>query len=516
MERKRMASDQITAPPGFVIDDDITPPPGFKIDQPEPWSNVPMNAVKDVGGMIKGGLEAARNTLDPAHLTESAMAGSLEPSLQVFKNAPANVASMGKQLYEGAKDLVTHPIETFKKHPINTALNVAGAADLGLNAIGMMRGAGAAGATAEAIPPTMADDAVQLAPEANAPEPTVGTTASVPGATAVESVPMGSTFQETVNNLGRKVPPPIQEPLQQVKDFISQKYGETAAKPGFGDVAGDVMLRKAQGMRFRELGGTPGQARVLTQKLGEDALRDITDFAKEKGITRSPIGASRRAATKALNESSGRAIGGIREMAAKRGAIHDPNSLVSAIREELDPIYLGKGGASSEKGAYLKALQDIKASASTPDSVAQKITEMNRRAVKNKLTQPTGATTDVANAASRINNDLIQKHLSPEEFDFYKQSLNDFKNTKIINKLQNYEVGREMAGRSSGIGGLWGEAKDTFMKAGGSKVLENFYDTFGKRLKSGAPNTIGALSEGALEDILTSLDDALHEFVPPK
>lgn len=306
----------------------------------------------------------------------------------------------------------------------------------------------------------------------------------------------------------------IKGPMDEVREILESKYQKASEKPGFKDVLGDKMIRNAQGMRFREMGGTPGQARVLVQKIGEDGLRELMDVAKEKGITSSPVGFRRRQATAALEQSSGRAIGGIRELASKRGAVHDANSIVNRIRERLDSDYLGKGTASGQKGAYMKALEDIKSAASSPDLLAKKISEMNRMATKNKMTQPTGAITDVANEASRLNNELIKKHLAPKEIEFYDQSLRDFGASKIFKKLQSFEVGREMGGRA-GVGGLFRNLKQGAMDLGGNKVLENFYDKFGPKLKSD-PNltkNLASLSEGAIEDLLSSLDEAIDEVV---
>lgn len=351
----------------------------------------------------------------------------------------------------------------------------------------------------------------QIAPEAQGilnkpPAP------PAPAAGAAEAtVPMGATFQDTVANLKRQIPDAVQKPLEQVHDFVNQKFGKAAEKPGFGDIAGDAMIRKAQGMRFRELGGTPGQARVITDKIGEEGLRELMDVAKDKGITRSPLGFQRRAATKALEESAGRAIGGIRKIAAERGAVHNPKAIVKAIRAELDSKYLGKGSASGEKGAYLKALEDIKASGGRADKMAEAITDLNSYATKNKMTQAAGARTDVANAASRINNQMIKSKLGPKEVEFYEESLRDFGASKIFKKLQKFEVGREMGGRA-GVGGLWRNIKQGAMDLGGNKVMEGVYEKLGSRFKSGKINNLASLSEGAIDDLLSSLDDAIDEI----
>jgi len=500
-------------------------------------AKLPVNQVKSVGQMMEG-----------TPITETDSAKDLETMGKTALQMGKGLVEEGKRI--GVGELLDgHPINAVEKFgaalydkPLTTALDVLPAAGAAGKALGIGKKAAVASTVAEeaanladdaaragsvvddvvrtgpagAPPPiNLGDEAAQILKEPPKVPPQVPPTGT-PGAAgaAEQAVPMGSTFRETVANLEKQIPQQVKEPLRQVQDFVTQKYGQAAAKPGFKDVLGDAMIRRAQGMRFRELGGTPGQARILTQKIGEEGVRELMDIAKARGITRSPVGATRRAATKALQESSGQAIGGIRELAAKRGAVHNAKNLVKEIRAQLDAEYLGKGMASGEKGAYTKALEDIKAAATTPEKLAAKITEMNRRAVKNKMTQPTSAVTDVANAASRINNQLIKKYLSPKEIDFYDRSLADFGASKIFERLQSFEVGREMGGRA-GVGGLMRNLKQGAMDMGGSKVMENFYDAFGPRLKStpSLSKNLSNLTEGAIEDLIGALDDAIDEIV---
>lgn len=495
-------------------------------------AQLPVNQVKSVGEIATG-----------TPLLETSSAKDLQTMGKTALNMGKGLVEEGKRI--GLGELLTgNPGEAVDKFgaalydkPLTTALDVAPVVGAAGKALGFGKTLKTAEMAAEAgnladdaaRAGTMADDVARMGPTGapaplnlgdeaaqilkEPPKPPTGAPQAAAGATE-QAVPMGGTFRETVANLEKQIPQQVKEPMRQVQEFLSQKYGQAAAKPGFADTLGDAMIRRAQGMRFRELGGTPGQARVLTQRIGEEGVRELMDIAKERGITRSPIGATRRAATKQLQESSGKAIGGIRELASKRGAVHNAKALVDEIRAQLDAEYLGKGMASGEKGAYTKALEDIKTAATSPEKLAQKITEMNRRAVKNKMTQPTGAVTDVANAASRINNQLIKKHLSPKEVAFYEKNLADFGASKIFEKLQSFEVGREMGGRA-GVGGLWRNIKQGAMDMGGSKVMENFYDRFGPRLKStpGIAKNLGSLTEGAIDDLLGALDNAIDEVV---
>lgn len=512
--------------------------PDLFTDDPKPEEKSVLgagkNLFKDVTGTIKG-----LGTLATGLATHP-----IDTTVSVAKGLPAALIDEGKRL--GIGELITgNPGKAIDKFgnalydkPLTTVLDVLPAVGAAAKGVGAAKTALLGGKAAQVVElaseaGNLIDDAARastgvaddlLRSRAGAPAPIqlpdeaaqiLKEKPPVPPATPVEQpIPMGNTFRDTVANLESQIPQQVKEPLRQAQAFAEQKFGRAAAKPGFREIAGDAMIRRAQGMRFRELGGTPGQARILTQKLGEDGLRELMDVAKETGITRSPVGKIRREATEALKESSGRAIGGIREIAAKRGAVHNPQEFVKAIKAKLDAEYLGKGGASSEKGAYLKALEDIKAAAKDPNTLAKKITEMNKRVVKNKMTQPTSAVTDVANEASRLNNQVIKQYLSPKEVEFYDKALRDFGASRIFEKLQSFEIGREMGGRA-GVGGLWRNIKQEAMDLGGNKVMENFYDKFGPRLKSD-PNVtknLANLSEGAVDDLLSSLDDAIDELV---
>lgn len=328
------------------------------------------------------------------------------------------------------------------------------------------------------------------------------------------SVPTGSTFQETVQNLGKQIPGQIKEPLGQVNDFLNQKYGKLAAQEGWPETLGNMMSRKAQSMRFQEMGASPGQIRKLIDRFGEDKVRALSDLAEDKGITEPVVGYKIGKNIDNLEKTSGQTIGGIRQIATQRGALHDPAALVQKIRAELDPIYLGEGTASGQKGAYMKALKDIKEAGPNPDAIAEKISYLNKYATKNKMTQATGALSDVANTASKFNNELITQHLSPAEAAAYKDALRDFGASQIYKKFYGFRAGRELSGRA-GPGGIIRNIKQAAMDVGGNKLLEKTFDKFGRRLKATPEiaKSLGTLSHEAMNDILSSLDEVIDEAV---
>lgn len=327
-------------------------------------------------------------------------------------------------------------------------------------------------------------------------------------------VPLGATFQETVANLKKKLPGEVQQPLQQVEKFLSQKYQKLADNPSAIQNIGDMMERKSQSLRFKEAGAFPGQIKALKKGgMSEDQIRSLADWMDEKGITKPIRGYNIGKQIEKVSEEAGRTTGGIRKIATQRGAVHNPDTLMQSIRSELDSKYLKGGSASGEKGSYLKALQDIKNAPQTAEGIADAATELNRYGQKNKMTQPQGARTDVANVASRLNNDLIQKFLSPKEIESYHSARGDFGASKIADKFYANRLGRELAGRSSGLGGIWGETKNAIADIGGNKMMEKFFDRFGKKLKSNPEmaKNLGSLSDQAFSDILSALDEVIDE-----
>lgn len=361
----------------------------------------------------------------------------------------------------------------------------------------------------EAPPPVnLPGEAAQILKEAPTTPPPPPSGAAGAAQAAEQAVPLGATFQETVSNLGKQIPQPIKKPLQDVQEFLAQKYGRVAEKPSWPRELGTILERKAQGMRLKEIGFSPMQLRKLYEKFGEQKVLDLADFAERKGITKEFLNHKMGQRIMELSEKSGQMIGGIREMAAQRGAVHNPQQLIQKIKSELDAKYLGKGGASSEKGAYLKALEDIKSGAKDPATLAQKLTEMNRRATTNKMIQPKGAVTDVANVASRINNELIKKVMKPAEWDAYQEALKEFGASEVFKRGYGFTFGREMAGRT-GPGGPWNFIKDV----GGRKLMEGVFDKVGKTIKNNPEiaRNPSALTKEFLDDAAQTLDEIIEQ-----
>lgn len=486
-----------------------SPPADEAIEKPSiPWSDVPKNAVEDVKGIGRSMAEQGKRILDPTGVGEAIMTGNTEPIQKAAFEPLHQIKGFGEQIVNTA----THPIETFKKHPVSTGMLAApllgklmGGAEIAPEMGAEIPKAAPIAEGANRIPPP-APNPINLPPEAanilkESPRP------SIPP-------PEASSFSKLADQVKGKIPKEVAEPMDQVSDYLQKQYGKVSEKPGFANTIGELLTRKAQGMRLKEMGISPGQARKIVEKYGENKLFELSDLARDKGITEPVLGYKVGRKIEELKSNSGNDIGQIRKTAASRGAIHNPEMLVKSIQAELDPVYLGKGVNSGQKGAYLKALQDIKSAASDPETLAKKITNLNDYASKNKLTQTTGAISDVANAASRANNNLIKKVLTPAEADNYSAALKDYAASKLFKKFYGFKVGRELAGRS-GVGGMiknmyqWG--MDTF----GNKFVENVSDGVGNALKKnpGMVKNPKMLMDEVLNQMSDTLDEIGDEFV---
>ncbi len=530
---------------GFVPDDEGTP-----------WSDVPGNALEEIKAMAdpKGVTRNLKNMVDPTGGLESAVTGSFDPMKERLNQG----VESGKSLLNFGKDLATHPIETFKKQPIATASTVlpvlgslgkatkllpaseAGGISLSKTSRRFPSSIEEAGRTAPVAP-----EPLSLPPEANQILKAKPTAEFIGKQNMGEGFPPENLYNikgkrgaetvsaETLKKMGIEIPPEpsgslgkladkikgqipkeVLDPMQEVNEYLTKQYGKVSEKPGFANTIGELLDRKARTMRLKEMGMSPGQARKIIEKFGEDKLLELSDVAKEKGITKPVLGYKVGENIEKLDKVSGEKIGSIRQLAAKRGAAHNPKALVDSIRQELDPIYLGKGVNSGQKGAYLKALEDIKASASTPDVLAQKITDLNNFSTKNKMTQATGAITDVANAASRANNNLIKSVLNPQEAEAYSSSLKDFGSAKLFKRFYGFKAGREFAGRS-GVGSMIKNAYQWGMDTFGNKFVENVSDGLGKVLKKnpGMASNPKALMDEVLKQMADTLDEIGDEFV---
>lgn len=498
---------------------------------------------KSVGGFARNlGGDVKDTVLGLGHLVKNLATHPIDTTVGTVKGLPHALIEEGKRI--GAGELLTgHPINALEKFgdaayekPLTTGLDVLPA----VGAAGKLANFGRAGKTgklaematqAERAGASVADDLVKMQPDkvgksatleaaeqfakeqVDAPRPFEAPSNTVKGNTVLKEAPEPRKTPiefEAIGGEEAKTPPPggstpPKDPLKDVYDYIAKKYGKASETEGVASNLGRTLEQKARGMRLKEIGGTPGQIRTLRDRFGEQTINDLADLAEEKGITKGFFNQQMGDKIKELSKSSGESIGAVRDIAKGRGAVHNPDELIAAIREKLDPVYM-KGTGSSQRSAYLKALEDIKRSKPDVVSLAETISAKNKYISKNKLTQPLGAARDVMNQAARLNDELIGKFLNPEEAALYAESLKDFSASKVFDKMYGYTFGRDMAGRTGPSGPI------NFLKdVGGRKVMEKVFDTVGKRLQKD-PNFLKSPSKLSAE-VLDAMDQSLDEII---
>lgn len=442
----------------------------------------PMGAINNLGKEVKELPGQLGNLAKNAAL---ASAKTLLPGSGQFLPESPSLLDLGKQTVSGLVDegkrigvgeLATgHPENAANKFgealhdkPLATVLDVLPAA----GAAGKMLGFGGAAEgldlASEAAPGNLPPEAAQILKE----PPNVAPQASQ---AAEQAVPLGSTFQETVQNLGKKIPSEIKQPLDQVKDYLGSKYGQLAEKPGWNNVVADYLKEHGQNMTLKEIGAAPGQIR----KIGVDRAHALSDYAIENDLAGPKIGTiGREKLIPQRLEQAGGAVGAFRKMAADRGAVINPDELINQVRGQLDDKYLRAGLHSGEKGTYMKALMEIKKSGGRADELADKVSELFRESKNlDRLKRPSGPVADVARAVRDINHQMISKTLSPQEMAVYEHGLEDYGALTQINEFVKRRGSVEAGGRLGPGSGISRAAIQKFLDSVGyrteAKIMRN-------------------------------------------
>lgn len=467
------------------------------------WDSAPPTADEIQGKSVLGfaknvGSDVVDTAKGLGHLASNLMQHPVDTTVGVATHLPGALVNEGKRI--GLGELMTlHPVNAVEKFgnalynkPLTTALDVTGiegAAKKGLSlAGGLARGgemaseAGNMASVADDITQAgktagagVGDDLARVAGEAPKPMQMPGEAqqilneggAPAPGS-AETAVPTGATFQDTVANLGKQIPNSVKEPMGQVGDFLSQKYGQLAQKPGWADTVAQYLKQHAQNMSLKNMGASPLQVK----QMGAPAARDIGQLAMEKGITSPFVGSiGMEQKIGQMLDSAGQTIGGIRKIAAQRGAVYDLNDVMNKVKAALDSKYT-QGVESGQKGSYMKALAELKRADPTAEGLSQLSTKLNAAATNaNKLQQASGAISDVANEVSKFNNTSIKKFLSPKETEAYESALDDFGAAKKMKQFVARKEAREAGGRMGPGGGV-------------RQITQNFLDSVGYRYQA--------------------------------
>jgi hypothetical protein len=260
------------------------------------------------------------------------------------------------------------------------------------------------------------------------------------------------TFQlgKDIANKGINRPAPMQIPFQneaqealgkakEVKDYISRGYEGFAKKPGaIADVA-DYIQGKSQMAATQQMGATPLQAR----QIGHEGMRAIGQYALDNGIVGPTVGLrGMRLRNTELLDNAGKTLGDLRKQAdSVRNPLETPVDTLQAVRQKLDPEYMS--GTRTGAAEYQMALKNIENSDASFEGMAKTATKLNKLANEaNRLNQPHGPYTDVANEMSRINNERIKQLLGPQKAAQYEQALKEYGvNKKISEFLKRKEAG---------------------------------------------------------------------------
>lgn len=420
-----------------LVYDDIESTPSSKLAYDD-------ESGKSVGGFVKNiGSDVINTAKGVGNLAVNLAKHPIDTPIAVAKHLPGALIEEGKRIGLGGEGGLLnkefpyiHPIDATQKFggafydkPLTTALDVLPAIGTAGKALGI-GGEAAKGAEIAGEAGNLAEDFSRMANKAPRPIELPGEASQIlkepitpPPGVAEQAIPTGSTFQETVSNLKNKIPGEVKEPLKQVGDYLNSKYGQIAQKPGWGQTLGSYANEHAQNMALKTAGFSPAQIR----KIGIPESRALGDLMLERGMVSGKVGP--QGLERMVNEAhgvAGNTIGGIRKIATQRGAIHDMDQVVNAIKTKLDPVYT-QGLKAGEKGSYMKALAELKRTEPTADAVSKKISELFSESKKmDRLKQPSGATADVARELRDINEGLIKKKLSPKEIDTYEKSLDEY------------------------------------------------------------------------------------------
>lgn len=351
------------------------------------------------------------------------------------------------------------------------------------------------------------DEAAQIlkeAPTAPLEKPPVAPVPEPP--TGIEGI-----VDKTVTHLGNKAREAIQGPMDQVGDYLSQKYQKVAAKPGWSDTLTKYLDEYAQNSTLKNMGASIGQL----MEIGNDAAGKLARFAMDRKIS-SPgtgsIGMGEKIAD--LGEKSGGIIGGIRKIATERGARYNLEDVLNRVKGELDDKYL-KGAESGQKGTYLKALSEVQRAEPTAQGLAELSTKLNKVATgAKKLKQAHSAFTDISNTISRYNNERIGKFLDPKELNDYQTALAEYGAKTKLEQFFKRKQAREAAGRLGPGGGLrqlFQKGLDEFGYKFQAKIADGL-STFLKRNpgKAGNPHALFQEFINQVEDVWDDLGENIQ------
>lgn len=141
--------------PRYTINDVADPPQKKKytvadVAEPSPtpeakWSDVPANAVKDVKSMVegaKGGAEfLSQDAADlPGYLNDTPIKQIGKDVLSSAEKGAEFINRIPQTILDRVDELMTRPVQSFKEHPVNTAVDVGSVVFPALKELGVTEG----------------------------------------------------------------------------------------------------------------------------------------------------------------------------------------------------------------------------------------------------------------------------------------------------------------------------------------------------------------------------------------
>lgn len=496
------------------------------LDQPEPTSGriryLDEEEPKSLAGFGHNLVEDVKETgTGLGHLAEGAIKRPIETAVSVAKNIVPGLIAEGKRL--GVGELLTgHPVNAIEKlgeaaynKPLTTAFSVVPA----VGAVGKLAGAGMKalrgaelGLAGEEAAATAAQAAAKEAPGALAED-----LVAIPKGTAGKSATMEAA-EEFARNPPKPPPaapppkPPI-DPLKEVSDYVTAKYGAAAAKPGFVQKAGDWLSNFASDVRGKDIGFRPGQIQSMGQGFkGLEKAEELLDYADSKGyFTPTMTDAARKAKIKSVLDETGKMIGGIREVADKRGA-PPLQQILETAKTQLTKEFGTDAPAEVQK--VLSKIEQRMKENPTFSGMADLATELNKaKTPARSMGQHPGPTTEAANIVARMNNEATRGVLNAKESELFTSSLRDFGAHKKLEQAVSNAARRSMSGRSGQLGSLTNRLVQNVLDSGGYRIGGKIAGRLGKAMKSN-PDRFKTLPQ-FFEELAHETGDVVDDVIYP-
>ncbi len=445
--------------------------------------------------------EGKQTLSDIGELSDRFAEHPLDTTTAMVKGLPSAAVNEGKRI--GVGELITgHPINAAEKlgnamyeKPISTIGDLMAGYGAGKTALGLGKSALGLGAKAAELAPAATEEVVAGAAKA-APEAAAEAGPQVIGNTVAQP----KNFQPTI--IGRRAtdlpegapatpPPPSPpsagtppppggkgasfDPLKEVTDYVTKKYGQAASKPGMAQTAAKYLQEESRKLGGKDLGLQGLQVRQMGEGFkGIEKAEALIDYARDKGYLKPGLtDVARKGLVKQNMQQAGNTVGAIRDIASTRGT-PQLEQMYSSLKTELTDKYGLK--APGEVKKVLAQIKNGMKKDPTFSGISDISSDLNKD-LKNvrSMGRHVGPTTDAADILSRMNNDAIRGVLNPKEQELYTQSLRDFGAHKKLEKVIAGADRKSLTGRGA-PGSITNRFFQDILDRGGYRVAGNVAD----------------------------------------